>query len=337
MSDLETRNSKLETRSSPALRGVLGQSAAVTLLRRLLLKDHLPHALLIEGQPGCGRRTLVQGLAAALVCSAPQAGDACGSCPACVQSAAGTHPDVIETAHDSAGGQLDVGLVRDELLPRVFSTGLMGPRRVVAIYGAERLNREAGNALLKALEEPPAGVYLLLTTANAGAVLRTIRSRTQLVRLMPLDRETVAEVLTRGGMPAAVAAERAAGSAGSHREAREQTAPAPLAALERLLAEGLSGEVLTEVLAALPVKASAGAEAAGRTLAWEQRTTVRRWLDVLAHQLGERLRETPIYATVEQIEVIVALKRDLDLNIAPRLVLEMLAGSAERRRRLTGA
>lgn len=304
------------------LSAVLGQPAAVRLLSRLIARDRLPHALLLDGRPGCGRRTLSSAIAQALLCSARQGGEACDTCTACTLVREGNHPDLVALPHDSETGELGVDAVRSAIVEGAQQSALMGGRRAFVLPGVERLNLAASNALLKVLEEPPAGTYLLMTTANVSGLLRTIRSRSQLIRLQPLSTADLEQILIRGGVSAAEARRRAATGAGSHRGLWEAQDEIPLEALLALCRDGFTSAAVQSVFDALPTKV---ADDAGRTLAQEQRLVLSRWLTALAQALRTDLAGPRGLRAVEAIERIGILQRDLHLNLNPRLVIEGLA------------
>ncbi len=315
----------------PRLSDIRGQPVA-GFLRRLNQAGRLPHALLLEGLPGTGRRTLARAIAQALVCAAPSAGDACGTCEPCRLAAAQTHPDIVEGPHDDGLGELSVESVREEFAARVYESPLMGPRRAFLLYGVERLGAGAANALLKALEEPPAGAYLILTTASAGGVLATIRSRAQLHRLQPLGADDIARILEQGGVARAQARARADRAGGSHRGLWRELDAMPLEELAALARSGFSSALVARVCDALPDRLEPDQEEQGITLLQEQRRVLRQWLAALAQELRRALRAGPEVALAGRIERLLALGGDLDLNLNPRLVVEALAIDQDRRR-----
>jgi DNA polymerase-3 subunit delta' len=304
------------------LSAVLGQPAAVRLLSRLIARDRLPHALLLDGRPGCGRRTLSTAIAQALLCPARDGGEACDTCTSCTLVREGNHPDLVALPHDTEPGEIGVDAVRSAIVEGAQQSALMGERRAFVLPGIERLNLAAANALLKVLEEPPAGTYLLMTTANVSGLLRTIRSRSQLIRLQPLSAADCEQVLMRGGITAAEARRRAATGAGSHRGLWEAQDEIPLDALLALCRDGFSSAAVQAVMDVLPTKAN---EELGRTLAQEQRRILGRWLMALAQALRTDLPGPRGMRAVEAIERIGQLQRDLHLNLNPRLVIEGLA------------
>ncbi|MDR3096551.1 MAG: DNA polymerase III subunit delta' [Paraburkholderia sp.] len=172
------------------------------------LRGHWPHALLLHGQAGIGKLQFAQHLAKGLLCESPHAdGQPCGTCPACTWFAQGNHPDYRAVVPEALAGlvgpagaadkedaKADKGDADEGKKTRTPSkeirieqvralldfTGVgshRGGSRVVVLYPAEALNVAAANALLKTLEEPPAGVVFLLVSARIDRLLPTIISR----------------------------------------------------------------------------------------------------------------------------------------------------------------
>ncbi len=148
--------------------------------------ERLPHALLISGPPGIGKRQFAERLAIRLVCEHEAA---CGTCRACRLAAGGNHPDIL--AVRAAEGKTEITVDEARALNQfLVLTPHLAPRRVALIVDADRLNRSASNALLKTLEEPAAGSYLLLVSDAPARLLPTIRSRCRnLVLARPTEEE----------------------------------------------------------------------------------------------------------------------------------------------------
>ena len=188
---------------------IVGQDRAVATLRRALAAGRLGHAYLFAGPPGVGKRSTALALALACVC-AEAPGRGCGRCPECHLIGAGSHPDVF--VEDLARAQIErptathlsieqVRRVRSQLAMRP----IRGNHKIGLIEPAERMTADAQNALLKTLEEPPGTATLILVTANADALLPTIRSRCQRIRFTPLPTDLVERLLVAEGVLAAAA------------------------------------------------------------------------------------------------------------------------------------
>ncbi|GMU72325.1 MAG: DNA polymerase III subunit delta' [Burkholderiales bacterium] len=156
------------------------------LVERLRARDRMHHAHLVTGPAGLGKKTLALHLAQALLCESPRAeGLACGTCAGCGYVSARTHPDlrVLDLwDYDEKGetwepvAEIVVDRVR-AVIDMTQTSAHRAGRRVAVVAPAERMTAEASNALLKTLEEPPAGALLVLTSDQPGRLLPTVASR----------------------------------------------------------------------------------------------------------------------------------------------------------------
>jgi DNA polymerase-3 subunit delta' len=219
---------------------LIGQDDAVTTLRaaahaaaeiaagRTVPSGAMTHAWLFTGPAGSGRSVAARAFAAALQCERADA-LGCGECAQCRTVAARTHPDVRSVVPE--GLSIGVELMRSVvgLSARLPS---LGRWQVVLIEDADRLTEQASNALLKAVEEPPArSVFLLCAPSlHPDDVSLTIRSRCRLVTLRTPPAAAVAEVLACDGIDADTASWAAAAGQGhvgrSRRLARDADARA---------------------------------------------------------------------------------------------------------------
>src|ERR1700758_612255 len=198
-------------RENPVL---LGHAQAERELRRLVEAGRLPHALLLSGPRGIGKATLAfrlarfvlaqsngEGTAPALFGDDGPAGLAippAGGVPRRVAS--GGHADLltVERAYDPRRRRLRSEIVVDdtrEIAGFFRLTAAEEGWRIVIIDGAEEMNRNAANALLKILEEPPRRGLLLLVSHHPGRLLPTIRSRCRRLSLTALARPILARLL----------------------------------------------------------------------------------------------------------------------------------------------
>lgn len=145
----------------------------------------VPHAILVTGLVGVGKELFAQRLAMRLLCDAPRMGDACGGCRGCTQFVAGTHPDYHLLTVREDKSQIVIDQVRDDLVEAMQLSAQYGAYKVAVITPADRMNRNAFNALLKTLEEPSGTSVLILVTANPARLAATIRSRCQQLVVAP--------------------------------------------------------------------------------------------------------------------------------------------------------
>ena len=178
---------------------IIGHERPKRLLKSMLAAGKLPHALLITGPPGVGKRTLAWTLAKAVNCGGPDPTDACEECQSCRKTEKNIHPDVVELEPEGKLRVIKIDQVR-ELRRNIGFRPFEGRCKVYIIRDADRLQAqkdEAANALLKTLEEPPPQSLLILTAPRESDLLPTIVSRCLRLKLAPLSVETVADWLKR--------------------------------------------------------------------------------------------------------------------------------------------
>ena len=165
---------------------LVGNERNKEILRRLLRNDRLAATLIFAGPDGVGKRQFALTLAKAANCARALDGafDCCDECPACKRVDAGSHGDVRTIRPD--GTYIKVAQAR-ELSAEIQFRPFEGRHRFFIIDEADKLREEAANALLKALEEPPANSSVILITARPDSLLPTIRSRSQRLTFAPLS------------------------------------------------------------------------------------------------------------------------------------------------------
>jgi DNA polymerase III subunit delta' len=159
--------------------------------------ERLPHALLIHGPGGIGKRTLTEHFAQFLLCEGSPGDRPCGRCEACRWFVAGSHPDMrwvepeaIATTQATEGDaddrsasraakpSLEIKVEQIRALADFLNIGShRGRHRVALVHPAEDMNAHAANSLLKSLEEPPPNAIFLLVSHRPARLLPTIRSR----------------------------------------------------------------------------------------------------------------------------------------------------------------
>jgi len=182
-------------------------------------RDALPHALLVCGAAGLGKREFVQRFVLGLLCEQPVDGDACGHCRRCLLLAAGSHPDLIELTFGLRKdgvqrSEIVVDQIRD-LSVRLAMSSQFGSWQIAVIDPADAMNPAAGNALLKTLEEPAAQTMLILLADAPWRLPQTIRSRCQRIEFhLPDAAEALAWLQKEGVRDAAGALAAAGGNPG---------------------------------------------------------------------------------------------------------------------------
>lgn len=333
---------------------LVGHEQAVERLGLSLKRGHVAHAYLITGPARVGKTTLAGRLAQAVNCSDPD--PPCRRCRSCRRIESGTHMDVRVIQLNAAAAEAEEGEERPRGKGAAKNIGIdqvralqreaalspyEGGRKVYLILDAENLSLDAGNSLLKVLEEPPPQVVLILTAADANMLLPTIVSRCQEVRLQPVPVARLAAHLRGQGVVVEKAELLARLAGGRPGWAIEAAADDSLLAeraeeLDRLLG-AVEGGVRERLALAGQLAAEFGRRRQSVGLALELWSTW--WRDVLLLQAGapelignrdrlealsrqaERLSPARTCSYLARIE---AARAQLDQNVNPRLVCEAL-------------
>jgi len=319
------------------MEALVGHDRQVRFFAKALGKGVLPQVLLFTGPQGIGKATAARMAAAALLCEAPGP-FACGHCGPCRKVARAIHPDLrevgLETSEESGKSRTQIVLpqVRSRVLEPLALPPYEGRRLVFILDPADALNENAQNALLKALEEPPAYAHFFLVTANPGSLLPTVRSRCHEVAFAPLEPGEMRAFCERNGIEADEAALAVAGGApGRLEEARSPKGKARREALLRLLADGLSLPLCAELFPLLETLAKENPRevvALAGSLVRDARR-VAEDLPPLRHaDLGPRLSQAAARRGREGLETLAGRLLEapahLSRNVNPRLLLERL-------------
>ena len=173
--------------------GFYGNEAARVQLSGAFDSGREPHAILIDGPAGSGKKTLARLIAQAFVCEGTGERP-CGECRQCRNARAGVHPDIRMDSAAGGARSFSVDTVR-----RIRLDAFVAPNdaavKVYILDGVHNMTESAQNALLKILEEPPAHVRFILTCDGRSRVLETVQSRCTGITLGPVPEEQVTVVL----------------------------------------------------------------------------------------------------------------------------------------------
>lgn len=170
---------------------VKGQDAVITTLKNQIIRDRVGHAYLFCGTRGTGKTTVAKIVAKAVNCEDPKDGSPCGVCKSCRAVTEGNSFNVIEIDAASNNGVDSIREIRDE----VTYAPTEGRYKVYIIDEAHMITREAFNALLKTLEEPPSYVIFILATTEVHKIPVTILSRCQRYDFKRIAVDTIIERL----------------------------------------------------------------------------------------------------------------------------------------------
>ncbi len=180
---------------------ILGQQAAVDIVRAMLSTGRVPHALLFIGPAGVGKALTAKLAVAGILCNS-SGEKPCGHCQSCLLFARGAHPDFVQVNTD--GATIKIDQIRPLKNFAALTPGI-GLGRVCLIEDAELMTVQAANSILKLLEEPPPGFVFILTAGTGKPLLPTILSRCRKVTFCLLPLAALEQALVRKGYEPAAA------------------------------------------------------------------------------------------------------------------------------------
>lgn len=197
---------------------IYGNEPVLSLIRTLAERGRIPHASLLYGERGMGRKTIARYFAMTALCTGEHA--PCGACPSCRKIAQDTdtihpHPDFIWVEHSGKKQGFSVETVRGICKDAIVAPN-DGERKVYLFADCDSMDIRAQNTLLKLTEEPPPHVLLLFTAEHRNAFLETMLSRMMPIAVRPCTPEECRTALTADHGIAPADAERAVTACGGN-------------------------------------------------------------------------------------------------------------------------
>ena len=213
-----------------------GQDSTKTQLLDLFKSERVPHALLLNGEEGCGHLQLALSFSSLLLCKSPTPLDACKNCSSCKIYEKYQHPDLhfsypihlsktehSETSDDQISSFLEalekykclgkktwyskmgnenkqgvIGVKESQaILAKISLKSFFGSAKILLMWMPELMNIQAANKLLKLIEEPPENTYFIFVSNNQSKILPTISSRLQTINVPRLKDENISDFLEK--------------------------------------------------------------------------------------------------------------------------------------------
>jgi DNA polymerase III subunit delta' len=172
---------------------IRGHQTQIAQLEEAVDRKRLPHAMLFTGPESIGKKMVAYAIAQKLLCEVESS--PCGICPSCLRVIKHQSENVLFI--EPAGQNIKVDQARHII--EFLSLANFGRNRVIIIDQANLFNPQAANSILKILEEPNENVFFILIAPEAESMMRTIRSRSQVIRFHPLSESEIKSI--KPGLP----------------------------------------------------------------------------------------------------------------------------------------
>lgn len=174
-----------------SFKSIIGHEKTCAYFQELIRKEILPHAIMLEGISGVGKNTIGNALASSILCES-KSGDSCGVCRSCLKMSHDNHPDFMVI--EPEGTQIKNAQI-ESFQEFISIKPYDGYYKVIIIKDADKMNASSQNRILKTLEEPPLHVVIIMLTTNSEALLPTVLSRCQIIKLNGLPQSDVLEYI----------------------------------------------------------------------------------------------------------------------------------------------
>lgn len=176
-------------------RSIVGHEDIIKHFKRSIELGKVGHAYIINGEVDSGKKMLATAFAKTLLCEAGGE-DPCNQCKSCIQANADSHPDIIRCTHENPN-LFSVKEVREQIVGTITTKPYRSKYKVYIVPDAHLMNKEAQNALLKSIEEPPEYAVIILLSANIDKLLPTVLSRCMVLNTKPIRERDMLQYLMR--------------------------------------------------------------------------------------------------------------------------------------------
>lgn len=156
-----------------AFENIIGNEQVKNTLNKIIEQDKISHSYMFIGPDGIGKTLFAKEFAKMILCENSDI-KPCNTCKSCVEFTNNNNPDLIEI--EPVQGTIKIEQIR-ELQAKVLEKPIISNKKVYIIEDADCMTKEAGNCLLKTLEEPPSFITIIMTGSNESMFLNTIKSR----------------------------------------------------------------------------------------------------------------------------------------------------------------
>lgn len=171
---------------------IVGNDNAKDTLRNIILKNKLTHSYMFIGPSGVGKTLFAREFAKMILCDGQQ--KPCGKCKSCIELENNNNPDIIQIEPES--GTIKIEQIR-RMQEKVLEKPIISKKKVYIIKDADCMTKEAGNSLLKTLEEPPSFITIIMTGSNESMFLNTIKSRCTKISFQKIEDSILQDFLKR--------------------------------------------------------------------------------------------------------------------------------------------
>lgn len=173
----------------------VGNQKVLSEIKNLMAQNRFPHAVIIEGESGVGKTTLAKLMAKWAVCS-DKNNKPCDICNNCFKAENNIHPDIITITKPKDKTLIPVSMIR-EIRSDAYILPNEASKKVYIIDDSDKMDTYCQNIILKILEEPPETVIFIMTCVSSSSMLETVRSRSSVFSLLPVNTDLAVDFLTK--------------------------------------------------------------------------------------------------------------------------------------------